>query len=416
MSKAILTSILLFAASSGVVGQTAELHSPSSDRITAAEKRVRSDVKSPTLHTELAAALCRKARDTQDVLLYDRASEELDRALQMTPGNYDARKLQVTVLLGRHQLRKALEAAKELNRTTPDDLGVWALLVDANLALGDYTEAERAAQWVLDLRPGNTPGFIKAAELREWLGDPEGASEFFREALRRTSMNDLDERAWLYTQNARMQLQLGNLKNAADSLDEATKLDGQSLLAATTRANLRTREGQYAEAVSLLETRYRAVPSLTNLYDYAEAMDRAGRLDGAAVLFQEFETKAAARNNPYNANGRLIFSYADRKRAPEKALDVARQEMAIRHDCPTLDAYAWALYRARQFQEAKTQIDRAMAVGVRDAPSFCHAARITAAAGDEKGAHRLETQLQAFGQGACPADGPLPQAPKVSSK
>jgi Tfp pilus assembly protein PilF len=203
----------------------------------------------------------------------------------------------------------------------------------------------------------------------------------------------------------------GNLKNAAGSLDEARKLDSQSLFASATLASLRAREGQFAEAASLLEIRYRAVPSLANLYDYAAALDRAGKPEQAAVLFQEFETKAAAaRNNPYNANGRLIFYYADRKREPEKALDIARQEIAIRRDCPTLDAYAWALFRVGQLQEAKAQIDRALAVGVRDAASFCHAARIAAATGDEKGAHLFEAKLQELNPDACPADVSLPQA------
>lgn len=417
MSTSILTSMLLLAASACVVGQTPEVRSLSSTRIMAAEKRVQSDSKSATFYNELAAAICRKARDTEDISLYDRASEALDRALKLSPGNYDARKLKVVVLLGRHQFRKALELAKELIHTTPDDLGVWALLVDVNIALGDYAEAERDAQWVLDLRPGNTLGFVKAASLREWFGDPEGASEFYHEALRRTSINDLDERAWLCTQNARMQLLLGNLKNAAASLDEARKLDSQSLFAAATLANLRTREGQYAEAASLLETRYRAVSSLTNLYDYAEALHRASKAEQAAVLFQEFETKAdAARNNPYNANGRLIFYYADRKRAPEKALDIARLEMAIRPDCPAMDAYAWALYRASQFPEAKAQIGRALAVGVRDAATFCHASRITAAAGDEKEAKRLETASHGLDPSACPADAPPPEGARAISK
>jgi tetratricopeptide (TPR) repeat protein len=408
MSRAILTSILLLAASWSSWEQAAAPPSPSSERIRIAEKRVEKDSSSAALYVELAAALCRKARDTEDPDLYDRAAVAVDRAFKIAPGDYDARKVNVTVLLGRHQFAKALDAAKNLNRTTPDDLAVWALLVDANIALGEYPEAERDAQWVLDLRRGNTVGFIKAAQLREWFGDPEGAGEFYYEALRRTSMNDLDERAWLYTQNARMQISLGNFKNAAGLIEEARKADGQSLFTATTLAHLRTLEGQYAEAASLLEARYRAVPSLTNLYDYAEAMDRAGKPDDAAVLFQEFETKAPAESsNPNNANKQLVFYYADRKHAPEQALAVARREIAIRHDVPTLDAYAWALYQAHQAPDAKAQMDRVLRVGIRDPAIYCRAVRIAQATGDPKGAQHLQTVLQGLGPGTCPADAAL---------
>jgi len=43
-------------------------------------------------------------------------------------------------------------------------------MVDANSALGNYSEAERDAQWILDLRRASALGFEKAADLRELFG------------------------------------------------------------------------------------------------------------------------------------------------------------------------------------------------------------------------------------------------------
>ena len=51
---------------------------------------------------------------------------------------------------------------------------VYGFLVDAYAELGDYAEAEKAAQWMLDLRPGNVPGLTRAAYLRELFGDLDG--------------------------------------------------------------------------------------------------------------------------------------------------------------------------------------------------------------------------------------------------
>ncbi|HMJ60594.1 MAG TPA: hypothetical protein VK493_02485 [Bryobacteraceae bacterium] len=155
-------------------------------------------------YNELAGTLCRKGRDTGDTAWYDQAGAALRKSLELSPGNYDARKLQVTVLLGRHEFKEALRAAVELNHKMPDDIAGWGLLVDANLALGNDAEAERDAQWILDLRPGSKLGFVKAAAVRERFGDTEGAMEFLDEARRRTSPNDLDEQAWLLKENARL--------------------------------------------------------------------------------------------------------------------------------------------------------------------------------------------------------------------
>jgi tetratricopeptide (TPR) repeat protein len=399
MPQRSLPGAVLLAAALAV--EAASLPSPSSERIAAAEKRLQSDPKSAVLHVELASALCRKARDTEEIALYDRAAAELDQAVRLSASDYEIRKLRVTILLGKHEFARALALAKELNRHTPDDLAVWALLVDANVALGDYLEAERDAQWVLDLRPGSTLGFIKAAQLRGWFGDPEGGSEFYQEGIRRTPGSDPDERAWLYVQTARVVMLEGNMESAERFLAEAKKLDPGSLLAMAAEAELRTRQGRLADAATLLESRYRAVPSPSHLYDYAEALDRAGRSGEASALFGKFETQA---DKPSYADTRLVFYYADRKHDAAKALGIAEQQIAIRKDVPTLEAYAWALYRSGRFDPAKREMDRALAVGVRSAGAFCHAARITAATSDEPGARRLEQESSAIDPRACPVE------------
>jgi tetratricopeptide (TPR) repeat protein len=178
--------------------------SPAEQRLEVAQKRVHTDPKSWQAYNDLAFAFCRQGRDTGDPTWFDQAEAALRKSLQLSPGNYDARKLHVTVLLGRGDFKEALRLAAELNHKTPDDIAGWGLLVDANLGLGNKAEAEKDAQWILDLRPGSTLGFVKAAAVRERIGDPEGAIEFLDEARRRTSPNDLDEQAWLLKQKARL--------------------------------------------------------------------------------------------------------------------------------------------------------------------------------------------------------------------
>jgi tetratricopeptide (TPR) repeat protein len=178
--------------------------SPAEQRVEMAKKRVLTEPKSWQAYNDLAFALCREGRSTGDLTWFDQAEAALRKSFELSPGNYDARKLHVTVLLGRGDFKEALRAAAELNHKIPDDIAGWSLLVDANLGLGNNAEAERDAQWILDLRPGSTLGFLKAAAVRERFGDPEGAIEFLDEARRRTSPNDLDEQAWLLKQKTRL--------------------------------------------------------------------------------------------------------------------------------------------------------------------------------------------------------------------
>lgn len=195
--------------------------------------------KSVESYNDLAATLCRKARDNGKLALYDQAEQALQHSFQLAPRNYDAEKLEVTVLIGKRAFQQALKLATEVNQRFRDDIAGWGLLVDANIAVGDYDAAERAAQWILDLRPGSSLGFEKAAALREIFGDPEGAAEFFDEAYRRTSQNDVEQRSWLLTQNARVQVAQGNRKQAEELLDKALQLYPDSQLAAATLAKAR---------------------------------------------------------------------------------------------------------------------------------------------------------------------------------
>ena len=97
-----------------------------------------------------------------------------------------------------------------------------------------------------------------------------------------------------------------------------------------------------------------------------------------------------------------MFFYLERKHDPAAALALAMRMSAERHDCETLDAYAWALYNNGKTAEAKSQMDRALAVGVRDPSFFCRAAQIAAKAGDAAAAGNYQKELATFKGASCP--------------
>ncbi len=384
-------------------------------RISLAKSRVAAEPKNFQPSLDLADALCRKARDTEDPILYSQASVAVQHVLVLSPGNFDAQKIRVRILLGQHEYAEALKLASELNNRSHDDLAVWALLVDSNTALGNYQEAERCAQWLLDLRPGSALGFDKAAGLREIFGDFEGASEFLEEANRRTSQNDLDQHAWLLTRKARVELSAGNAQRAQAILAEALKLFPESLFAQESIAATQSALGSHAEAAATLEKVYRQIPNTSTLYAWAEALDKAGNKDQAGLQFKKFESQALAQSSkPLNGNLDLIYYLSDRKSDPAGALAIAQKEQSLRHDYATLDAYAWALYQNGKYAEAKVQEEKALSVGVRNAAHFCHAVRISAKAGDSVSVAKFQRELIILGDNSCTPEPPVQSAREVT--
>jgi tetratricopeptide (TPR) repeat protein len=361
--------------------------SPAQGRIARAQQAIQKNQSYAGAHSQLAMALAQRARETSDPAYYEEAERALARALELEPDSADALKARAWVLLGRHEFARALEVAEALNKRVPDDLTVYATLTDAYVELGRYAEAEAAAQWMLDLRPGNVPGMTRAAYLRELFGDLEGAFELMAEAYGALPQEESEERAWTLTQ-------LGQLRLAAGGLDEADALFSQALqlfpayhYALGGLAKLRLAQGRHAEAAELQQQRYEAAPHPENLYPLAEALELAGRHEQARATFARFEAAALAESDGAdNANHELVFYLTDHADNPEQALRIARAELERRQDLHTRHALGWALHASGRPAEARSELEKALAVGIQDATLLYHAGEVAASLGDRAAA------------------------------
>ena len=72
-----------------------------------------------------------------------------------------------------------------------------------------------------------------------------------------------------------------------------------------------------------------------------------------------------------------------------RALALAESEIAVRRDVYGYDALAWALLANRRADEAAAAMDKALALGTRDARMLYHAGMIAAARGEGERARGL---------------------------
>lgn len=347
-------------------------------------------------YARLALAQAQRARETADPAYYAEAQAAVDRALSLAPGHLDARRTRIWIQLGRHEFADALQAAEKLNRELPDDLQTYALLTDARIELGHYADAEKSAQWLLDLRPGNVLGLTRAAYLRELFGDLEGSLDLMQQAWQRTPPGETEHRAWLLTQMAHLELAANRADRADALLAEALRAFPDYHYALAQLARVRQAQERHADAVALLRRHVALAPHPENFFYLGEALARQGLTAQARMAFARFETDARRESASWdNANRELILYYADHARRPAEALRLARLEIARRQDIQTLDAYAWALYRNGKFREANAAIERALAVGTLDPRLHYHAGMIAMKLGRAgKARQRLETALR----------------------
>ena len=127
--------------------------SPAERSIAQADRLIEKNPKNFEAYNALALALSRRARETSDVSYYARAEEAVQKSFAIAPDNFDGARIHVWLLLGKHEFAAALDEARKVNKKMPDDAMTYGFLTDANVELGNYKDAEAAAQLMLDLRP-----------------------------------------------------------------------------------------------------------------------------------------------------------------------------------------------------------------------------------------------------------------------
>lgn len=381
--RRMLAACLLSLGSFGVLAQTSP--TPAEEKIAAARGAVAANESDAEAHARLAMALSRRARETADPAYYDRALAAAEKSLALAPANPEAERARIWALLGKHEFARALELAKAFNQRTPDDIAGYGFLVDANTELGNYEAAEQAAQWMLDLRPGNVPGLTRTAYLRELFGDVDGALELMQMALQRTAPGETEDRAWILTQMAHLHLATGRVETAERVIEQALAAFADYHYALGVLGRVRAAQGRHEDAIAAFERRFRRAPHPENLFVLGEALKRAGKRAEATKAFAEFEQAARAEmQGADNSNRELIFYYADHANRPAEALRVAEMEVARRRDVHTLDAYAWALYRNGRLAQAREPMDAALRVGIRESAMLYRAGAIALKLGDRK--------------------------------
>jgi len=326
-------------------------------------------------YNALAMAYVQRANETADASFYGKAEAALQQCFRLEPQLYEGMKTEVLIELGRHEYAKALESATELNRKTPDDVAVYGYLVDADVALGNYKDAVTAAQWMLDLRPGNIPGLSHAGLLRELHGNLAGALDILGMAYGSLPTAAVDDRAAMLARIAHLNLLMGDLAKAEKLAGQALEIFPGAHAALAELARVRVAEKRNDDAVKLLDQLCAVAPRGEYLYARAEALELAGRSDEAQKAFADFERKAVAETNRAdNSNHELAAYYADHAHQPAKALEVASRELERRKDVFTLDSYAWALAAGGDYEAANAQMQRTLQIGVKDPAILAHAA------------------------------------------
>lgn len=336
-------------------------------------------------YNQLAAAYMQIARETGDFSLNSKAEEALKNALEKESSNYDALKLKTKLLLTFHRFSEALDLASVLQKINKNDNDVYGALTDANVELGNYEEAVKTAQQMVDLRP-DTSSYSRVSHLRSLHGDTFGAIDAIRFAAKIADPKDKEAQAWCLVKLGDELYQTGKYNEAEIEYDNALTIFPNYYLGLAAKARARAALGDYEKAIEFYTHAQERVPNTETVIALGDIYTKLGKTEDAKKQYElaEFIEQKFSTND----RRRLALLWADKDEKLDEALAIAKREKQLRKDIFTADIFAWCLFKKGFYQEAKTAIDDAMRLKTKDARIFYHAGMIANALGNRKEAVR----------------------------
>ncbi len=351
--------------------------SPAQQAIERARRQIKANPSKVRPYNELALAYQRRAREISDPTFLANAEEAVAQGLKADPKDFLLQKTRISLLLSRQDYVHAKEQAMLMHKRTPDDVMLYGYLAEADIALGNYAEAEKSAQWMLNMLANNVPGLMIAARLRDLYGDADGAVDLLNTAYSETAPTEVEELAWIANRIASVQIGAGNFNAAARTLDLAGQLFPHYPDTLENLARVRLAQGRAKDAVELLRQARLLDRDAALLFALAEAQTAANQAADAQTSYAAFESLATAPGaHSDETRLDLIAFYSKDSAHASLALKLARQESATRHDVRTMDALAWALNANGMFDEARLEERKVLRVGIQRAEIFDHAGHI----------------------------------------
>ncbi len=355
--------------------------------IAALERRVADEPGNGVAASRLADALLRQARASGNGGLALQAERALRAAIAAGP-SYEAQRMLGAVLASQHRFRDAIAAAEQARTMEPADAWNDGVIGDAHLELGEYEAAFAAFDAMMRKRP-SAAAYGRTAYARELQGDLAGALRLMQMALDATSAHDPESQAWHHAQLGDLRFQLGHLADAEREYRHAAFTFADHPLALAGLARVDAARGDLAAALSgyaRLDASGATPETAMRMAEIEEALGR--RIDAARHFALAEQGWRSEMPEPAHL-ARLLAR--DRARAGE-ALAIAEQAATTRQDIFTMDAVAWAAFRAGKVARAVEASRLALRTGTGDRTILYHAAAIAAASGDRARARTLVTR------------------------
>jgi tetratricopeptide (TPR) repeat protein len=353
---------------------------------------------------QLGLTYAEKGRLAADLGSYERASAAIDRALAVSPSYPPAIRARAALRYALHDFEGAEADARTVLAKAPTDTDALASLADAQLELGRLDEASSTLARLATLTGGPAID-VRLARLAYLRGDRAEALTDARRASNTADGSDPVARgfyAFALGEYARLN---GWSDEARAAYESVLQLRASDLGALVGLARVDAASGREEAAIAGLRRAAAIAPqpeTLALLGDLLAIRGDAAGADEAYATVRAIRKLSELARRVYDRP--LLLFELDHAGSTAGILDAARAGLAQRSDAGGHDLVAWAAYRQGNLALARSEIELALATGIRDARILYHAGAILVAGGVVDGGQERLKEALALGPALGPVD------------
>lgn len=260
---------------------------------------------------------------------YPAALEVIGTGLEQPDSDKDLRfrmlSTRASVELSQHDFDNALTTAQEAVEINPYNAQIYGALVDANVELGNYTEAVAMADKMVSIRP-DLRSYSRVSYLREIHGDVDGAIEAMKMAVA-AGYPGQEATSWARLTLGELYETYGYPKEAKAQYELALAEREDYPFAMASLAKMKIKEGDLAGAEKQLLDAAVIIPEVGFYTDLADIYKQRGeqeKLDKTLAEVQEMLQDDV--DSGHRMDMEYAFLYLELYESPKQALVYALQE------------------------------------------------------------------------------------------
>ena len=295
----------------------------------------------------------------------DAAIEVYRQSLQANPDNLGVRHHIVRLLVGAQRYPEARKELESILAQNPDDLDSRRKLGLLFLEEENWPAAEETFQALLQRAPDED-------QLLFYLGTAQERQEFWEPALK--TFRTIKPAAELYGEAIS---HISYILHRQGKTAEAKALLTQQLASDPSRpeiylflASLEESNGEVEAALNTLNLGREAFPEEAGLaYQVGVVLERKGDREGAMAAMRQTLLLHPEHAEALNF---IAYSYAEAGENLQEALDMVQRALAQGRSGHILDTLGWVYFRLGRLEEARVELEAAIALLPRDAVVWEH--------------------------------------------